>query len=90
MVNNMLLVFFVVIFVRAMDLVDLGFLFLTRAMGILWFDYDWYKAFHEWYERVDARLKEKERMREEKKKIAEENMKQTLIIEGDTDETTDI
>ena len=61
-VNTLWIIFLAIIFTRMMDILEVGFLFLMRTLGIIWFDYDWYEAFHEWYlktkEKADKKVKE--------------------------------
>lgn len=79
--NTLLIIFLAILFTRTLDILEIGFLFLIRALGIIWFDYDWYDTFHEWYIRTGERLKEKE----EKRKKEEEEASTLLIIGGDND-----
>ena len=85
--NTLLIIFLAILFTRTLDILEIGFLFLLRALGIIWFDYDWYKSFHEWYERVNERMKEKER---KKKEEYEEASKELLIISDDPDPEEEI
>lgn len=48
-VNTLWVIFLAILFTRMMDILEVGFLFVMRALGIIWFDYDWYESFHEWY-----------------------------------------
>ena len=61
-VNTLWIIFLTHIFLMAMCVLEVGFIFFMRAMGIVFFDYDWYEAFHEWYlktkEKADKKVKE--------------------------------
>ena len=83
-VNTLWIIFLAIIFTRMMDILEVGFLFLMRALGIIWFDYDWYDSFHEWYRKTDEKLKEKERKKKEKQIQIEEEAN-TLLIIGEDD-----
>ena len=78
--NTLLIIFLAIIFTRTLDVLEVGFLFLLRALGIIWFDYDWYDSFHEWYKRTGQKLREKE-----EKKKREEAEASTLLIIGEDD-----
>ena len=78
--NTLLIIFLAIVFTRMLDILEIGFLFLIRALGIIWFDYDWYDSFHEWYKRTGQKLREKE-----EKKKREEAEANTLLIIGEDD-----
>ena len=73
-VNTLWIIFLAIIFTRMMDILEIGFLFLTRALGIIWFDYDWYQSFHDWYQRTDEKLKAREQKKREEEKAAENEL----------------
>ena len=79
--NTLLIIFLAIIFTRTLDVLEVGFLFLLRALGIIWFDYDWYDSFHEWYKRTGEKL----RLKEEQRKKEEEEASTLLIIEENDD-----
>lgn len=80
--NTLLIIFLAIIFTRTLDVLEVGFLFLLRALGIIWFDYDWYDSFHEWYKRTGQKLRQKE----EQRKKEEEEANCLMIIDEEIDE----
>lgn len=83
--NTFWIIFLSILFTRMMDIFDLGFLFLTRALGIWWFDYDWYEAFSRKYQKADEWIQEKERIKKEKQMAAEQQAREICFIEGEDD-----
>lgn len=85
MINFMWTVVLGNMFMFAMVIFILGFMFVLRVMLNLWFDTDFMKRIVEWFKKADERAKEKKRIREEKLKIAEAEARETWVIEGDKD-----
>ena len=81
-VNTLWIIFLAILFTRMMDILEIGFLFLTRALGIIWFDYDWYQSFHDWYQRTDEKLKAREQKKREEEQAAENEL---YVIGEDND-----
>ena len=82
--NTLLIIFLAIVFTRMLDILEVGFLFLIRALGIIWFDYDWYDSFHEWYKRTGERLRQKEEQRKKEEKEAN-----TLLIIEENDDVSE-
>ena len=78
--NTLWIIFLAIVFTRLMDILEVGFLFLMRALGIIWFDYDWYEAFHEWYMKTKTKADKKVKELEEKEiyVICDEEDKQNV------------
>ena len=83
MINFMWTVVLGNMFMFAMVIFIIGFMFVLRVMLNLWFDTDYMKRIVEWCKKTDERVKEKKRIKEEKMKIAEAEARQTWVIGED-------
>ena len=52
-----------------MCVLEVGFIFFMRAMGIVFFDYDWYDSFHEWYLKVKTKADKKVKELDQKDEV---------------------
>ena len=77
MVEFMLTLFLGNLFVMAVTILLIGFMFVLRVMLNVWFDTDFMKRIVAWFRNADRKLKEKEKANEDEQKtllIVDEDM----------------
>ena len=86
MTEFMLTLFLGNLFVMALTILLIGFMFVLRVMLNVWFDTDFMKRIVEWFKRMDKRVKvQVDRKNKELEKQVEEAQKLLIIDEGEED-----
>ena len=97
MVNLMFTYFFGTLFCYAMTVFSIGFIFLLRALIMIFFECDmgiWViecaQKISDWFKKMKAKSARRKQIRQLKKDIAEAESRETWVIEDDKDETKNI
>ena len=72
-------------FMFAMVIFIIGFMFVLRVMLNVWFDTDFFKSVANWFKKADERIEEKHRIKMEREKIRLAESRATWVIGEDED-----
>lgn len=72
-------------FMFAMTILIIGFMFVLRVMLNIWFDTDFFKSVANWFKKADAEIERKKQIREERAKIKLAESRKTWVIGEDDD-----
>lgn len=76
-------------FMFAMTILIIGFMFVLRVMLNIWFDTDFFKSVANWFKKADAEIERKKKIREERAKIKLAESRKTWVIGEDEEDVSE-
>ena len=76
-------------FMFAMTILIIGFMFVLRVMLNIWFDTDFFKSVANWFKKADAEIERKKQIREERAKIKLAESRKTWVIGEDEEDVSE-
>ena len=69
------------IFVMAITILLIGFMFLLRVMLNVWFDTDFFKSIVAWFKKADEKIERRQQIKREREKIRLAESRETWVVD---------